>query len=169
VHLHQLSDLLYVRVSAIGLYRQWVTFTTLLSRHSRWLRLSNDLKQGSRVAQTATRRSYLRSLHSHLQSRFPLFTRPVCPLVAYRAHGPEQSSHPCSNVEMLLMLTTIPAYLSHYSVACKIIERLNISTDMPHYLRKRRHGFLSGRSTNTNLLKTLNDLTLAITINNSLL
>jgi len=47
------------------------------------------------------------------------------------------------------------------------MERI-ISTDMLHYLHsqnvisKHQHGFLSGRSTNTNLLETLNDWTLAI-------
>jgi hypothetical protein len=57
--------------------------------------------------------------------------------------------------------------ISLTSVACKIMERVT-STDMLHYLRehnvisKHQHGFLSGRSTSTNLLETLNDWTLAI-------
>jgi len=47
------------------------------------------------------------------------------------------------------------------------MERI-ISADMLHYLRsqnvicKHQHGFLSGQSTNTNLLETLNDWTLVI-------
>jgi len=47
------------------------------------------------------------------------------------------------------------------------MERI-ISTDVLHKLRsqnvisKHQHGFLSGQSTNTNLLETLNDWTLAI-------
>ena len=57
--------------------------------------------------------------------------------------------------------------ISLTSVVCKIMERV-ISTDTLHYLRvhnvisKHQHGFLSGRSTCTNLLETLNDWTLAI-------
>ena len=54
--------------------------------------------------------------------------------------------------------------ISLTSVACKIMERV-ISTDVLHYLRtqniisKHQHGFLSGRSTNTNLHETLNEWT----------
>jgi Reverse transcriptase (RNA-dependent DNA polymerase) len=57
--------------------------------------------------------------------------------------------------------------ISLTSEAGKIMERV-ISTDMLQYLRqnniisKHQHGFLSGRSTSTNLLETLNDWTLAI-------
>jgi Reverse transcriptase (RNA-dependent DNA polymerase)/Endonuclease-reverse transcriptase len=57
--------------------------------------------------------------------------------------------------------------ISLTSVACKIMERI-VSIDMLHYLRanniitKHQHGFLSRRSTCTNLLETLNDWTLAI-------
>jgi hypothetical protein len=57
--------------------------------------------------------------------------------------------------------------ISLTSVACKIMERV-VSADMLHYLRQNniisnhQHGFLSGRSTSTNLLETLNDWTLAI-------
>jgi ribonuclease P/MRP protein subunit RPP40 len=52
-------------------------------------------------------------------------------------------------------------------VACTIMERIIVS-DMLHYLRlhsvidRRQHGFLSRRSTSTNLLDSLNDWTLAI-------
>jgi hypothetical protein len=52
-------------------------------------------------------------------------------------------------------------------VASKIMERI-IVTDILAYLRshnvidRRQHGFLSGRSTSTNLLESLNDWTLAI-------
>jgi len=52
-------------------------------------------------------------------------------------------------------------------VASKIMERV-IAHDMLIYLRrhngisKQQHGFLSGRSTTSNLLQTLNDTTLAL-------
>ena len=52
-------------------------------------------------------------------------------------------------------------------VVCKIMERIIVS-DMLDYLRlhkvidKRQHGFLSRRSTSTNLLESLNDWTLAL-------
>jgi hypothetical protein len=57
--------------------------------------------------------------------------------------------------------------ISLTSVACKIMERI-IVTDLLDYLRvnniisNHQHGFLSGKSTCTNLLETLNDWTLAI-------
>ena len=57
--------------------------------------------------------------------------------------------------------------ISLTSVACKIMERV-ISSQMLSYLRlhgvisKQQHGFLSGRSTSSNLLEALNDWTLAV-------
>ena len=57
--------------------------------------------------------------------------------------------------------------ISLTSVSCKIMERI-ITTDLLHYLRahnvisNQQHGFLSGKSTCTNLLETLNDWTLAV-------
>jgi hypothetical protein len=57
--------------------------------------------------------------------------------------------------------------ISLTSVACKLMERI-ISNDMLAYLRqhgaitKQQHGFLSGRSTSTNLLESINDWTIAI-------
>jgi hypothetical protein len=52
-------------------------------------------------------------------------------------------------------------------VACKLMERIVVG-EVLHYLRsnnlisKQQHGFLSRRSTTTNLLETINDWTLAI-------
>jgi hypothetical protein len=52
-------------------------------------------------------------------------------------------------------------------IACKLMERI-ISNDMLAYLRQhnaitaQQHGFLSGRSTTTNLLESINDWTIAI-------
>ena len=57
--------------------------------------------------------------------------------------------------------------ISLTSVACKIMERI-VVTDLLDYLRvnniisNHQHGFLSGKSTCTKLLETLNDWTLAI-------
>src|SRR5664279_2488391 len=57
--------------------------------------------------------------------------------------------------------------ISLTSVACKIMERI-IVADLLDYLRtnnaisNQQHGFLSGKSTSTNLLEALNDWTLAI-------
>jgi len=58
-------------------------------------------------------------------------------------------------------------------VACKLMERI-IVCEMLHYLRsnnlisKQQHGFLSRRSTTTNLLETINDWTLAIDNRNAI-
>jgi hypothetical protein len=63
--------------------------------------------------------------------------------------------------------------ISLTSVACKVMERI-IVCEMLCYLRsnnlisKQQHGFLSRRSTTTNLLETLNDWTLAIDNKNAL-
>ena len=57
--------------------------------------------------------------------------------------------------------------ISLTSVACKLMERI-ISNDMLAFLRqhgsitKQQHGFLTGRSTSTNLLESINDWTIAI-------
>ena len=57
--------------------------------------------------------------------------------------------------------------ISLTSVACKVMERI-ITNDLLLYLRehnvisKHQHGFLSRRSTSTNLLETLQDWTIAI-------
>ena len=63
--------------------------------------------------------------------------------------------------------------ISLTSVACKLMERI-IVCEILCYLRcnnlisKQQHGFLSRRSTTTNLLETLNDWTLAIDNKNAL-
>src|SRR5664279_51238 len=57
--------------------------------------------------------------------------------------------------------------ISLTSIACKIMKRV-ISADMLHYLRKNnvitkhQHGFLTRRSTSSNLLETLQDWTLTV-------
>ena len=63
--------------------------------------------------------------------------------------------------------------LSLTSVTCKIMERA-IVLDKLSYLRhhriisKQQHGFLSGRSTTSNLLETFKDWTLALNDKNSI-
>jgi len=57
-------------------------------------------------------------------------------------------------------------------VACRVMERV-IACDILTYLRqhriisKQQHGFMSGRSTASNLLETFNDWTLALNSKNS--
>jgi Reverse transcriptase (RNA-dependent DNA polymerase) len=63
--------------------------------------------------------------------------------------------------------------ISLTSVTCKIMEHVIVS-DILSYLRhhetisKQQHGFLSGRSTTSNLLETFNDWTLALNDKNSI-